>query len=210
MSQHTIIKAKEIRKSMLEKRAKLQENLDIFIHYSNLAQENILNSEIWNKSKDIALYLPFRSEVLTHQLIENAYAQKKNLYFPRCCTLSDEKNKGKMDFVQISQNEYETSFESGAYGILEPKKDLQGIELPEQSLVILPCLAYNKDGYRLGYGGGYYDRLLEINKNYTKDKAYYIPLVLAFKFQESAEFTNNIWDMPALYIANEKEIVCTI
>lgn len=48
----------------------------------------------------------------------------------------------------------------GAYGIPEPKDGLQAVEPTRIDVVIVPALAYDRRGYRLGYGGGYYDRFL--------------------------------------------------
>jgi 5-formyltetrahydrofolate cyclo-ligase len=48
---------------------------------------------------------------------------------------------------------------TGAYGILEPRADLPLLEAAEVDLMLVPCVGIDRSGYRLGYGGGYYDRL---------------------------------------------------
>ncbi len=198
----------DIRKIMRENRNELHKNSSLHEQFSKSAQLHIINSDIWKHSEHIALYRSFRGEVETNLLIESGYLESKKIYFPRCN--NPKIDNGKMEFIEISQNNFSTSFTSGNYGILEPNLSLESSILPKATLVILPCLAYNKQGYRLGYGGGYYDRLLAINTNYSKLEAYYIPLILAFSFQENSSFISNSWDIPANYIANEKEIICTI
>ncbi len=190
-----------IRKEMRNKRMLFYSNSHEYECFSKSCQVLVLSSNVWNEAKNIALYLPFRGEVDTHILIDSAYSQSKNLYFPRCLPTIEEQSAGKMDFVQISKSDYITSFESGSYGILEPKTLIPSIQLPKNTLVILPCLAYNLEGFRLGYGGGYYDRLLA-NKEY-------LSMILCFSFQYNPQVIPQSWDIPVNYIANEKEIICS-
>ncbi len=189
---------KEIRNTFRNKRNSFY-NSSEYKSFSLFAQENILQSSLWQNSNNIALYLPFRGEVDTEILIKQAYQEKKNLYFPRC--IED----NTIEFIKISKKDFSHSFESGAFGIKEPKKELLPSQLPEKSLVILPCLAYNKNGFRLGYGGGYYDRLLAKNK---EEKDFYTALLLAFSFQENSLIKPQSWDIPVQYISNEKEFLC--
>ncbi len=192
----------QIRSSMRKKREDFF-NSKNYKNFSTLIQERIISSNIWQESQDIALYIPFRGEVDSALLIENAYYQNKNIYFPRCL---DDKKKGEMVFIKIDKENFASSFFSGAYGIQEPKKELAPSCLPKKTLVILPCLAYNKNGYRLGYGGGYYDRLLAKNAK----ENYYTALLLAFSFQEESTIIPQTWDMPVQYISNEKELICCL
>ncbi len=170
--------------------------------FSQLCQALVCNHSIWKSAKNIALYLPFRGEVETSYLIEKAYKEDKNLYFPRCfsCKENGEKQQNIIEFIKISSEDYAHSFEVGMYGISEPKKELAASKISEDALIILPCLAYNDKGYRLGYGGGYYDRFLSKHKGPS--------LVLAFSFQYSSEIIPQSWDIPINFIANEKEILC--
>ncbi len=192
----------QIRTNMRKKRQEFY-NSSAYSIFSAKIQEHVISSKIWQESKDIALYIPFRGEVDTNILIENAYKQNKNIYFPRCL---DNKDKGQMEFIKIDKENFASSFSSGTYGIQEPKKELLPTSLPEKTLVILPCLAYNKNGYRLGYGGGYYDRLLAKNSN----EIYYPSLLLAFSFQQNNTIISECWDMPMQYISNEKELLCCL
>ena len=102
----------------------------------------------------VLLYMPFRSEVDISPLIDAALASGKAVGLPRC------EKKGRMSFYRIACRE---DLSPGAYGILEPPvgAPLMGEELlRSDTLAVIPGLAFDACGYRLGYGGGYYDRFL--------------------------------------------------
>ncbi|MEG2174925.1 MAG: 5-formyltetrahydrofolate cyclo-ligase [Oscillospiraceae bacterium] len=108
---------------------------------------------IWKKAKTLLIYVSLPIEVDTLELIESALAQGKRVAVPRCLPFCRE-----MEFYLIdSLNE----LSRGTFGVLEPPPlpakrmtDWRG------SLCVVPALACDSAGYRLGYGGGYYDRFL--------------------------------------------------
>ncbi len=190
-----------IRKEMKNKRLCLYEQQVEYANFSKICQVNVLESKFWNEAENIALYQSFRGEVDTSFLIQRAYEEGKNVYFPRC--VSEEiQNKAEhlLEFIPISTDCFASSFEAGNYGILEPKKELEAYEMPDNTLVFLPCLAYNKNGHRLGYGGGYYDRFLASHSVKS--------CILAFSFQYSDKIIPQVWDIAVDYIATEKELLC--
>ena len=77
--------------------------------------------------------------------------------FPDAVTmlLDGEQGSGKMVFCRIMSLD---DCVKGTYGILEPKKDCQVVRADENSLILVPGCAFTRDGLRMGYGGGYYDR----------------------------------------------------
>lgn len=94
-------------------------------------------------------YFSFGSEVDTHPLIHKLLSLGVTVGVPRC-----DKSTHRMDAIVIQDLE---QMQKGAYGISEPKDG--AILPPEQvELILIPALAFAKDGTRLGYGGGYYDR----------------------------------------------------
>ena len=102
------------------------------------------------KCRDILLYSSFGSEVKTSYLFERALADKKNVYFPKVTGTN-------MDFYKVTSiNELNAGFK----GILEPFTSNSAFNSGKNAIVIVPGTVFGKDGYRIGYGKGYYDRFL--------------------------------------------------
>jgi 5-formyltetrahydrofolate cyclo-ligase len=86
---------------------------------------------------------------------------------------------------------------SGAFGILEPRHDLPLMDLANIDLILIPAVACDRRGYRLGYGGGFYDRWLP---NSTGFKAG----IIFYDFYIDA-IPSDIWDVPLDVIVTEKQ-----
>src|SRR5690606_18895751 len=91
--------------------------------------------------------------------------------------------------------DYDKELEAGTYGILEPKKEYIREVNPELiDLVLVPGVAFDRKGYRIGYGGGYYDRFLtRIDDSVPK-------IALAFDLQIVAQVKKGRYDIPMDYI----------
>ena len=113
--------------------------------------ERFLKHPFYQEAKNIATYLSFPHEFQTQELIEQALKDGKKVLIPKTYP------KGRMDFVVYNpQQLVKTSF-----GLLEPQGDLEVVEPSQIDLIHVPGLAFTTEGYRIGYGGGYYDRYLE-------------------------------------------------
>ena len=113
--------------------------------------ERFLRHPFYQEAKVIATYLSFPHEFQTQELIEQALKDDKKVLIPKTYP------KGRMEFVVYHpQQLVKTSF-----GLLEPQGDLEVVEPSQIDLIHVPGLAFTKEGYRIGYGGGYYDRYLE-------------------------------------------------
>ena len=114
--------------------------------------ERFLNSDLYRKAEAVLVYVSSEIEVDTYAIIKDAFSQNKTVAAPRCnpesCT---------MMFYVISSFD---DLSEGAYGIYEPKSSCTEISVDENTLCIVPGLSFDKDGYRLGFGKGYYDRYL--------------------------------------------------
>ncbi len=98
----------------------------------------------------IYAYAAFRNEPETEMLIRALLSMGKTVALPKCG-----KN-GVMEFYRIKDL---SDLSLGAYGILEPPEE-ELLQPSEAELVLVPGAAFDKNGYRIGYGGGYYDRYL--------------------------------------------------
>ena len=139
----------ELRKKILqEMKALSQEQKQAM---DQVLTERFLQHPFYQEAKTIATYLSFPHEFQTQELIEQALKDGKKVLIPKTYP------KGRMDFVVYHpQQLVKTSF-----GLLEPKGDLEVVEPSQIDLIHVPGLAFTREGYRIGYGGGYYDRYLE-------------------------------------------------
>jgi 5-formyltetrahydrofolate cyclo-ligase len=148
-------KKRALRAKMLEERRALAP--EEAARRSRLAQGHVLASSCWTQAKSVVLYMPIRGELDTGLLRAQAKAEGKRVLLPRCVA----GRRGELELVPCSDA---AALAPGAYGILEPLPSLPAIDPddPEQApqLLLAPCLAADSRGFRLGYGGGYYDRLL--------------------------------------------------
>ena len=124
--------------------------------------ERFLRHPFYQEAKVIATYLSFPHEFQTQELIEQALKDGKKVLIPKTYP------KGRMEFVVYNpQQLVKTSF-----GLLEPQGDLEVVKPSQIDLIHVPGLAFTTEGYRIGYGGGYYDRYLEHFTGHTLSTVY--------------------------------------
>ena len=124
--------------------------------------ERLLQHPFYQEAKIIATYLSFPHEFQTQELIEQALKDDKKVLVPKTYP------KGRMEFVIYDPQQLaKTSF-----GLLEPQVDLEVVEPSQIDLIHVPGLAFTTEGYRIGYGGGYYDRYLEHFAGHTMSTIY--------------------------------------
>ena len=113
--------------------------------------EKLLFLPAYQSANTVFCFVSMQGEIDTHAFLQSALQSGKTVCVPLCT------GKGQMTAKKITAL---SELQSGAYGISEPKAQAETI-LPQQiDFAVLPCLAADREGYRLGYGGGYYDRYL--------------------------------------------------
>ena len=139
----------ELRKQVLHEMKAISQEQKQFIDQALTKQ--LLQHPFYQEAKVIATYLSFPHEFQTQELIEQALKDGKKVLIPKTYP------KGRMDFVVYDpQQLVKTSF-----GLLEPQGDLEVVDASQIDLIHVPGLAFTTEGYRIGYGGGYYDRYLK-------------------------------------------------
>ncbi|MGN0667340.1 MAG: 5-formyltetrahydrofolate cyclo-ligase [Huintestinicola sp.] len=143
---------KEIRRSMTPEE-KEDRDRKIF--------QRITGSAAYREASIILTYVSTDIEVDTRMLIDKALADNKRVAVPRCISGTRD-----MDFYFIKSTD---DLESGTFSVLEPvpEKCVKAYAF-ENALCIVPGLSFDMQGYRLGYGGGYYDRFLSAHPRLYK------------------------------------------
>lgn len=116
-----------------------------------LITEHVLGSGWYRNAKTVFLYVSTPQEIDTGRILRHALAEGKTVCVPLCGT------RGEMSARRISAPD---DLRPGRFGIAEPTDTAPEIAPEQIGLVIVPALACDEQGYRLGYGGGYYDRFL--------------------------------------------------
>lgn len=114
--------------------------------------KRVLGLEAYKKAEVLFCFVGTAEEIDTSMILEQAWSEGKRVAVPKC------RAKGVMDAYEVSSF---AELSAGSYGILEPREGAKMISPEEIDFAILPCLACDRKGYRLGHGGGYYDRYLE-------------------------------------------------
>ncbi len=106
----------------------------------------------FKEAKRLSCFVSFGSELNTLPIMHECRYEQKKLFVPRVISRTEG-----MEMVEI---EDEDELVPGQYGLSEPAAFLEGERTPELDLIIVPGLVFDKNGYRIGYGGGFYDRFL--------------------------------------------------
>lgn len=195
---------KLLRKKIRQKLVEENQNQKEVEKKSFYAQENLLNLEKLKASNNILLFVSYGNEIKTETLLEEFLKSGKKVFLPRT-------EKDDMDFFQISNTEsIENQTEIGDFGIVVPKKNLKMLnpkEIGKDFLILIPGLAFDKKGNRLGKGKGFYDKYLE-NVLQCKSKDNYPMLVgFCYDFQIVDEVPTEKSDIPVDYVVSETRII---
>ncbi len=176
-----------LRKVLLERRDAT--SYDFIKLTSQKIHNRLKQLEIFSDAKKIACYYPMGSEVLTQNIMQEILGNGKEICLPKVVenNLSFRKIEGLKDL------------EKGSYGIMEPKENcvkLEGIEI-----VLVPTVGITKNGVRLGYGYGYYDRFLASSNAKTISLTYSKQLVKSIPFNEK--------DVKIDWVVTEEKVIET-
>lgn len=182
---------KNIREEIIDKRNNLI--LDIKQNYDSLIFEEIINSEIYKKSKKIFTYISFGSEVDTIKLINYSFSNNKEVYVPKI-------NKQTKDMIALKIHNF-NNMSVDKWGIIEPKSVDKANIGTDFDLIIMPGIAFDKQGNRIGYGGGYYDKYISKLNNASN------LLALAYDFQIIQDIESESHDIKVDFILTNKGFI---
>ena len=136
-------------------------------------------------AQHIALYISFDGEISTDKLIKILWAQGKQVYLPVLHPF----NPNHLLFLRYLPD---IPMLKNKFGIWEPKLNVQNVlPLDELDILFTPLVAFDKQGNRLGMGGGFYDRTLQHWQKYP-----FIPVGLAHQCQQVEQLPTEAWDVP--------------
>ncbi len=146
---------------------------------SALLAAKFLQSELYRNAKSVYGYLPYNQEVRTTAMLRQAQLDGKRVAVPKVYG-------NEMKFLWLDDL---SQVEKGYSGIPEPVADGPVADDPT-ALVLMPGLAFDKEGHRVGYGGGYYDKFLTAEPNHPT-------LALCYDFQMLPKLETEEFDIPA-------------
>lgn len=173
---------KELRKKYTKVRAEVEDKEG----KDRIIRENLRQLDIYKKAKSVFVFISYKSEVDTRGIIEDILADGKKLLVP---LVKD----SEMIAVEVKEID---DLEPNKMGILEPKS---GDEVTDVDLTITPGLAFDKNGYRLGYGGGYYDKFFS--------KVDTMRMGIGYSDQYVESIVHEDYDKPLEYLLTEEGLI---
>ncbi|HFF1653830.1 TPA: 5-formyltetrahydrofolate cyclo-ligase [Providencia rettgeri] len=159
------------------------------------AKLNALQHPKIAQAKNIALFLSFDGEINTQPLIDALWQQNKQIYLPVLHPCS-------AHHLLFLHYHPDSQLVKNRFNIAEPPLDVRDVLPPEQlDVMLIPLVAFDSQGQRLGMGGGFYDRTLA---NWQKSGFY--PIGLAHDCQHVEQLPVAHWDIPLPEIITPKKI----
>lgn len=162
---------------------------------SQKIQDRLMALKAFKAAKTVLFYIDMRSEVRTRVALVSTLASKKTTVVPYCL-------EGRLELFHL---EHAGELAIGSYGALEPRVGLRGqpektIALDTIDLAIVPGVAFDQQGNRLGQGKGYYDALLRLFQDKTTTVG------LAFECQMVPEIPQDEHDMSVDFVVTERAV----
>lgn len=149
-------------------------------------------------AQTVSTYLNIGSEVRTSGIVDWLLANQKEVIIP----ITDKANK-RLIFSELRDRK--TDLQRGTFGILEPKPERRiVVPLEQADLTLVPGVAWDLRGYRIGYGGGYYDRSIGAAQNQVQT------IGLSYEFQIIERVPNNPLDKRVNKLATEDRVVAIV
>ena len=174
-----------MRKQLLDSRDSLSQD---FINItSKQIQDNLRKVDFFRNAKSVGAYYSIGSEVKTLDILQEILKAGKEISLPKVV-------KKDLTFKKINSL---SDLEQGNFSVMEPKEYCEDVKKIE--VIIVPAIALTKDGHRLGYGFGYYDRYLKGKKSKT--------IALSYSKQIIKSFSHSDHDVKIDCIVTEDKVI---
>lgn len=178
-----------IRSALLDRRNRLSaENQAVF---SKKISRTFLELPEILEARDIAIYWSHHGEVSTEDIFKQLRRLPKKVYLPRV-----NEPRSRLDFVPV---EDASQLMKGAFGVYEPEPHRKAIPLSQIQVMVVPGIAFDEQGRRIGWGKGYYDRALK--------KFSGVRIALAYDFQVMPQLPAGARDEPVQWIVTELRVI---
>jgi len=180
-----------LKKIQRKEQSKKRSLIDNSIIANNDFYKRLTQYEWFNSSKIVASFLSIKSEISTNTLNQYLLSLGKILCLPII-----ENNEEILIFKRYCTGD---ELKKGKFGVKEPVNS--PTYLPD--IIFVPCLAFDKNGFRLGYGGGYYDKSIAY---FYSIKHKFISIGLAYEEQQVNNVVHDDLDQKLNYILTEKQL----
>jgi 5-formyltetrahydrofolate cyclo-ligase len=189
----------KIRRDLLKQRDAITPEQKIL--KESAIEERLFCLDAFKQATSILLYVSFRSEVDTRRYLDDVIKLNKKLVLPAV----DSKHR-KLNLYEVRDI---SELEPGYMGILEPRAiDGMSVTLKDIDLVIIPGTGFDRNGNRLGYGGGYYDKLLSYeSKQLSGVDKHITTIALAFEEQVGDDIPAEPHDINVDMIVTDKRLI---
>lgn len=178
------------RETMLQSLSKIEESERAKI--SDQIQQHLFESELWKEAKTIGVHLSMGNEWDTRKIVDQAFDEGKRVVIPK--TFPETKELVFYQITDVSQTV------SGPFNLEEPDVELtEATKKDAIDLLIVPGLIFTRNGYRIGFGGGYYDRFLADFIHPTVSILHSSQIVDTFGVEH--------FDIPVSYLITEKGMI---
>lgn len=178
----------DIRQELLARRKQL--DVATCVRLSRQVQQQLIAADCFQRAQVMALYSPINNEVQTDQLYAAAVASGKIVCFPRTVEQG-------LDFRRVTSL---SALTVGRFGVAEPVTG-ESCSLADMDMIVVPGVAFDRSGHRLGYGKGFYDRELASTAERTK------AVGLCFAFQLCMCLPREVHDRPVQFLATQTEFI---
>ncbi|GAB6038688.1 5-formyltetrahydrofolate cyclo-ligase [Fundidesulfovibrio butyratiphilus] len=181
-----------LRKSLLARRRSLTP--EALERASRHVRDRLADLPAWRNAGEVLLYKDFAGEIATGPLLDELWRRGARVLIPRC-------RPGETGLLDLANPLGPQDLTPGAYGILEPNPETcPAVTDFSPDLALIPAVAFDRTGARLGFGQGYYDRLLA-GPGFSRT----LLAGLAHAFQVVDRLPSDPWDKPVQVIVTDEE-----
>ncbi len=187
------MKKEELRELFRKKRDSLSDESRELLNRKML--EKLWQWQIFIDAEIVMSFVSFRSEIDTHNIIKYCLKENKKIAIPKV-------GKRESNLQPYLIKKFPDDLEIGAYGILEPHPDkCKSVNIDDINLIFVPGLVFDRFGFRVGYGKGYFDNFLKKVSQET------VTCGLCYSFQLVEKINHQKWDKPVDFIMSDEGLI---